>query len=629
VPCETVVLMPRQLDAAGNADVVADTLAPILDLDRNNILKKAEFDGKTEQRLLKRQITREEADAIRKLNFRGVGLVPDRKRVYPSRKLFGRVLGYTNVDGDGQDGLELYYNKYLKGKSGKLSSEVTASRETLPFGSEYIEAPVPGQNARLTVDEVMQSFCEQAMDEAYAMYQPLYASVIMMDVKTGGILASAVTPSMDLNDPPRHDLPELRKLSRNSQFQDNYDPGSTFKVITTAAALEEGDCSLTEHFNCGGGRDVLGTKIHCWRRGNPHPGDQTIRDAVRNSCNPVFIDLARRLGRDKFYGYLDKFGFGRPTGLDFPGEAKGIITPVQYVTEVDLACMGFGQSVSVTPVQLIAAFSAVVNGGTTVCPHFVSALTEEDGTLITQFDPPPGERVISEETSAVMKEILEYTVREGCKNAYVPGYRVGGKTGTSQKFSEGSLVQGRHVSSFIGFAPVQDPQFAILVIVDEPKTYVDFGSVVAAPWAGKIIGQTLEYLKMPKEPMPGEEDLLKRVVVPDVTLFTVDEAIAAIKNAGLEVYSTGTGTVLEQDPPAGTAVYKNTRIRLIASIPFEEGPEIVPVPDIMGLSMAEAYGKLSRAGLRMKVTGTGVVKGQSVAAGEVVPIGTEIAVDFG
>jgi len=635
IECETVLIqLPKVSEKAEdiakanqNAEAIAAALSPILGFSREYIFNRCLPYGDIYQRTLKRQLTTEQADAIRKLNLPGVILAPDRIRVYPGNELFGRVLGYTDYDMDGQSGLEQQYNEFMKGVKGSVQRETTRSGEDLPNGYEELVEPVPGLNLMLTMDANIQHFAQQAVDEAAMQYNPVYAGCMVMDVNTGGILACAVSPSMNLNVLPREDITTLLAQSRNPMLQDSYDPGSTFKVITTAAALEEGVANNQRTFTCDGGRTVLGTKIHCWKRTGAH-GTQDLKMGVRNSCNSVFMDLARDLGKDRFYDYLDKFGFGRVSGIDFPSEARGIINPVQYVTEVDLACMGFGQSISVTPLQLMSAFSTVVNGGYQVSPHMVKAMTDMDGKVVENYTPPQGERVISEQTSTIMRDILEFTVRDGIKGAYIPGYRVGGKTGTSQKFFAGSLVQGKHVSSFIGFAPADNPKFAVLMIVDEPQTAVDFGSVVAAPHAGRVIEKTLVYMKVPKEEIPGEAETLKTIALPNVVGLAWQEAQDKLAAVGLEAYFSGSGSVVAQDPAPGTQVHTGTLVRMVTTTPYPDDVEIVTMPDCTGLSVSETYSMMTRLGLQLKITGTGLAANQSQPAGAQLRAGSIVTVKF-
>nr|MDD6335298.1 penicillin-binding transpeptidase domain-containing protein [bacterium] len=627
VACEALVLHPREIEKAGNADVIADSLAPIIGVERDVILQRATRSAY--EVLLKRQITQEEADKVRALKLRGVAFTADRKRVYPENTMLSRVLGYVTIDGVGQEGLEAYYEKYLKGEPGRMETETTITGEELPYAVENYVPPVPGLDATLTIDSIIQHFAEQAVAEVMEQYTPQFAGCIVMDVNTGAVLAMAGGPTMDLNNVPRNDIALLQSLSRNPMIQDVYDPGSTFKVITTASALEEGVVTADSTFTCSGGRTIDGVKIHCWKRTGAH-GTQTLMQAVRNSCNPVFIDLALRLGKERFYSYLEKFGFGQNTGIDFYGEAKGIVTPVQYVQNVDLACMGFGQSISVTPIQLISAFSAVVNGGTKVTPHFVQSLKDSDGNVIQDFTPLQGERIISEATSAIMREILEFTVRDGIKGAYVPGYRVGGKTGTSQIFKDGALVQGKHVSSFIGFAPADNPRFAVLMLVNQPETAVDFGSVVAAPYAGKIIANVLNYYKVPKDALAGEEDVLKTVKVPNVVGMSAEQADEELAKAGLNAILTGDGTVVSQFPAAEEEIYTGMTVTAVTDQPFaEDEGQPVEVPDVTGLSIPEALSRLSAYGLNLKIQGgSGVAVSQNPAAGTQSATGQDVIVTF-
>lgn len=613
------------------ADEVATSLSGILGIPRDKLMQMATRKG-TYEVLVKRQLTEKQSQDVQEIidknKLIGLQLVTDNIRVYKDQSLLSKVLGYTSVDGAGQEGLELKYDKYLKGEPGQIVGISDSKGFQLPESNTTYVGAKNGQNLQLTVDANIQHFTEQALDEAVAQYKPKYAGAIVMDVNTGAILAMAAKPDYNLNQPPRKDLTLLRSLSRNQLIQDNYDPGSTFKVITTAAALQENVVAPSSTFTCNKGRNIDGTLIRCWKRDGSH-GTQDLAMAVRNSCNPAFMDMALRMGKDRFYKYVYGFGFGQQTGIDFNGEEKGIVTQVRYVNRIDLACMAFGQSISVTPIQLISAFSAVVNGGTMVQPHLVSAIVNDQGNTVSRFTPPAQKRIIDPQVSATMRDILEFTVRDGVKSAYIPGYRVGGKTGTAQKYQNGQILEGKHVSSFIGFAPADKPRFAVLVIVDEPQTAVDFGSVVAAPYAKKIMASTLLYLRVTKGVLPGEDEVIRQVKVPSVIGKTTQDAQSVLRAAGLESIFSGTGVVMTQNPAPGEMIINRSPVLMTTSreYPLDTSEEVV-VPDVTGLSIVEALGKLSQQGLVLKVRGSGIAKQQSPAAGQTVRKGSQVTIEF-
>jgi len=396
------------------------------------------------------------------------------------------------VDNMGQSGLELKYNKYLKGINGEILYETDIVGVEI-FGSTQTYVPaVDGMSLRLTVDYEIQELAERAMEEAYKVQNPKSASVLVLDPSTGEILACCNKPSFDLNDVPRDDIALMNKLSRNTMIVDSFEPGSTFKIITSAANVEEyvksnvAAFSPSHIFGSGRYRYVGGQKIKCWSNhaGGKH-SNLNLAGALNNSCNPIFVDIALALGVDTMYDYIQKFNFGSVTGVDFNGEAQGMLLPASIVKDMDLARIGFGQTIAVTALQLAAATAAVVNGGNYYVPHLVKEVYSGVGTA-EMINPKLKTRVISEKASEIMREMLEGVVAEGSgKQAYIEGYRVGGKTGTAQKYENGIIAAGKYVSSFIGFFPADKPKYLALVIIDEPEGEY-YGSTVAAPYAKEI-----------------------------------------------------------------------------------------------------------------------------------------------
>jgi stage V sporulation protein D (sporulation-specific penicillin-binding protein) len=570
------------------------------------------------------------ADELRDLNLPGVYFTVDVKRYYPNGALLTQTLGFTSVDGAGQEGLEAYYDKYLSGQDGKIISEADRDGRGIPLGEkEYIE-PVDGYNLVLTVDEVMQSFLEKAMEEAYVQQNAKGVSAIMMDPNNGDILALGCYPDYDLNDPPRDDIPTLTELTRNKVITDVYEPGSTFKAMTCAAALDSSAITTETTFDCSGSLTVDGGQIKCWRYPRSH-GHQTLYQAVQNSCNVAFMQMGLAMGTETFYDYIYKFGFGQQTNIDFPADQSGIVMGEKYVKKSDLARIAFGQSIAVTPLQLISSFSAVVNGGFLYQPTLVKGMTDDDGNYIEKFEPQVISQPITEQTSATMRSILESVVTEGSgKNAYIPGYRVGGKTGTAQKYNEdGSVMTGKHIASFIAFAPADDPQVAILFIVDEPSVAVDFGSVVAAPYVRQVLEETLQYLGV--APDYGEAGEPEQVPVPDVSGKTDADAIAALAAVGLDYLADGTGSVKTQTPAPGVMVVKGTSVLLDMTTPNNPNDldGQVAVPDVSGKTVMEAAQILEGYGLEMDIQGSGdKATYQSPSAGTMVPANSSVKVEF-
>lgn len=621
-----VAASPRMVE---DGEALCDLLCPILGLERETVLTKLKNKAHAVV-TLKRQVTRDTVDAIRDLAeempgaLRGVTFEQDSVRFYPAGDSLSHVLGLTNIDGEGQSGLERQYDAYLAGTAGRIITEVDAKSRTLPDGkSEYIPA-TRGADVRLTINGAVQAIAERAMRECLAVNNAKRVMALVMEPDTGRVLAMAIHPSMDLNDPPRSDLDALQDGMRIQAISDVYEPGSTFKILTAAAALNEGVTTPEEGFFCSGAITVDGDRIRCWK--NSH-GAESMREALMNSCNPVFTELALRLGTEKMYQYFGAFGLGRKTGVDLPGESAGLLIARKYVKDVDLARIGFGQSITVTPLQLLTAACAVVNGGRLMQPYLVEDIIAADGTVLRHTDPKVVSRPITEETSAVMRELMEAVVAEGGgKNGAAEGYRVGGKTGTAQVYKDGRIVHDVHIGSFVGFAPVEDPKLAVLVIVDEAKVPVDYGGTTAAPFAGQILRESLQAMGV----QPTETNGAQPVRVPDVTGMTVAEASAVLKEAGLQIVTDGEAeNVLRQLPAGGAEVMTGSIVMLYVS--QREAPdaqEFVAVPDVTGLSILEANRLLSARKLTLSAEGSGLAKSQSPAAGAFVAPGGLVVVQF-
>lgn len=570
---KSLVVQPAQIEKKGDPNTTADKLASILEMDREKIYARV-TNTKYAEQTIKRHLSEQQIQAIEELEMPGVVLVDDRKRYYPNGCTLAQVLGRTAVDGVGKEGLELKYDKYLRGLTGRIYSSTDIGGMQIPGGEERYIDPTNGLNLVLTIDYVIQKFAESAMKQCYEEQKAKKVECIVMDPKTGEVLAMVNIPDYDLNDPPLDDMEKWQDYSRNSTILDVYEPGSVFKVITLASALEEKKVSLSSTFNDPGYAIVDGQKIKCWRH-IPH-GHQTLTEAVCNSCNPAFVEMGLRLGTDTFYKYLRSFGFGIETNIDFSADQAGLVLAQKYVKNVDLARMAFGQAVAVTPLQLITAVSAAINGGNLMQPHLVKGMVDNDGKSVMTVEPTVIRRVISEETSATVRQILEEVVRVGGgKNAYIPGYRVGGKTGTAQKYRDGVIIRDKHVSSFLGFAPADDPQIAVLVVVDEPDVAIDFGSIVAAPYAKLILENALKYMNV--KPVNTEEDgklLEANIEVPDVKGLDCAAAEKKLKEAGLRMLVQGEGTVVAQVPAAGAMVYSNTEIMVTGKDPVDAYTDI-------------------------------------------------------
>lgn len=617
-------------DAQGMAQVLERELG----IPAESTLKKLK-NTKAASVTLARQVTREEADRLRAIRqdenhpdfakLRGLTFDEDVSRWYPMGSLLAQVLGLCNVDGEGQSGLELRYDDVLAGEPGRLVTEVDARAKTLPDGVTLYVPAQPGNTLRLTIDREVQSAVERAARECMEVNEAQGVQAIVMDVNTGAVLAMAMAPSYDPANPPREDIDTLNELMRLTVLSDVYEPGSTFKMLTASAALDCGATTPEEGFYCSGRITVDGSTVRCW--GAPH-GAESMKKALMNSCNPVFTQLALRLGADRFYRYLHAFGLGKATGIDLYGEASGILIPGSRVKNVDLARIGFGQSVAVTPIQMITAACAVVNGGRLMRPYLVEAIETAEGETLETISPKVVANPISEKTSATMRELLGAVVAEGGgKNAQVEGWNVGGKTGTAQIYKNGKIETNLHIGSFIGFAPVEDPQVAVLVIVDEAQVRPDYGGTTAAPFAAQILSEILPLMGIEKT--DGNEKRAQ-VVMPDVTGMNVLDARAILRETGIDALTDGTQqTVTGQLPPAGAQVPEGFCAMLYvtgASAPTAE--DYTQVPDLIGLPVRECAQALRERGLDMNAQGDGIAVRQSPAAGRYAPAGDTVTVAF-
>ncbi|MBS6465000.1 MAG: stage V sporulation protein D [Firmicutes bacterium] len=484
--------------AVSSIEEVSRGLSEALDLPYESVYQRLS-ESKSSEVTVKKQVGKEALNKLLEYGFEGVYYARDNSRVYPYGEFLTQVLGFTSADGQGQSGLELYYNKYLQGINGEILYETDIVGVEIEGSTPTYIPATDGLNAKLTIDYEVQQAAEAAMERAYQTHSPKSARAIVMNPQTGEILAMANKPSFDLNEIPRDDLDALHALSRNGLISDVYEPGSTFKVLTAAANIEEylqgnRNAFSPEHiFSSSRYRYVDGQRVKCWSdHANGKHSNETLADALNNSCNPVFVDIALALGKEKMYEYIEKFNYGSVTGVDFSGEAQGMVLPASAIQNVDLARIGFGQTIAVTALQLAAATSAAINGGYYYTPYFVSELYTSDHLVAEIRNPKLKNRVISEKASELLREMLEAVVRDGGgKQAYIEGYRVGGKTGTAQKYEDGHIAQGKYVSSFVGFFPANDPQYLALIVIDEPVGQY-YGSTVAAPYGKEIFEKIIQ-----------------------------------------------------------------------------------------------------------------------------------------
>lgn len=571
----------------------AKKLSEALNLDESEVYEKITKDVNVIK--IKQWISMEEVKRLRSLNLSGIEIVDDNKRFYPYGEFASHILGFTDIDNNGLYGIERTFDKYLSGTQGMWVKTEDARGVEMPYGGEKVYDPEDGLNVVLTIDETIQHFAEKYAAKKLMETNAKNVSIIVMEPQTGDILAMANLPQYDPNSPREpldeetkkqwESLPleELQKkwydMWRNFSINDSYEPGSTFKVIVAAAALEENAVQVDSPFYCNGFvRDIPGAVLKCARWYNPH-GHQTFEEGFENSCNVVFVNVGRRLGKEKLYEYIKAFGFGEKTGIELTGEQAGII-PVNtdVIKEVNLATMSYGHGIAVTPIQLITAISAIANGGKLMTPRLVSQLVDNEGNVIKTFEPEVKRQVISESTSKTILKLMEGVVSEGTgSNAYVPGYRVAGKTGTAQKIIDGRYAPGKYIGSFVAIAPADDPKIAVLVIVDEPEG-IYYGGSVAAPIAGELIEETLSYLEVKREFTEEEKEEFEYTeIVPDVRNLTISEAGRILTELGFryatESYNiTENSIVIEQFPLPGTEVTKGSIIDLYLDADFEASP---------------------------------------------------------
>ena len=656
---ETIILSPLEIDQAVNSkttpvswtkDSLAAGLADILGKDAASIRKRME---NTESQYEVIQLRAEEDVAARvrayvdENDIVGVHLVADSKRYYPYGSLAAQVIGFVGTDNTGLYGLEAYYEEELEGQSGLVISAKDKAENDMLYTYEQYFAAKDGGDLTLTLDATIQYYLEKGMESMLDKFSAANgAAGVVLNAKTGGIMAMASYPNYDLNDfsavqdktllerieRKENTLAEMQLLQwRNKALNDTYEPGSTFKILTLAAALEEGVVDKTTTVNCGGSVNISGYTIHCSNK-NGH-GLQTLVQSVGNSCNPAFINYGLRIGSEKFYEYMLSFGLMNTTGIDLGGEAVGVFAADSSFTQLDLACYAFGQNFTVTPLALIAAQAACINGGYLHTPYLVERITDSDGNVTYRHDDTPVRQVISEQTSATVRECLEYVVASGTgKNGQVAGYRIGGKTGTADKGQTGDVVV-----SFLCFAPADDPQVIMLITMDTPSratgTYVSGGNMVA-PTASTVMAEILPYLGV--EPSYSAEELLGMdTTVPNVIGMSVEEAKTKLKDRALSYKIVGDGETITDQTPAGGAIIPG-KSSVILYVGEEKSTDKCVVPHLIGKTPSEANTTATAAGLLIRFSGTTGsesssvrVLSQSIDEGTEVEAGTVITVQLG
>lgn len=655
-----ILMAPVQLETEEERVEVATFLSEALDLDYDTVYSQTQ---KNSQYLsVKRRVEEAEADLVtaflseHKQYSAALWVSEDTKRYYPYKNLLSTVVGFVGTDNQGLEGMEYFYDSYLAGTPGKITAVRTAKGSSMPFEYESYQDAVNGYDVYLTTDIQLQYILEKYISNARVEHnvQSRIAGVIM-NVKTGAVLAMSSKPDYDLNNPFLiNDEMTLEKLlseyaqgseeyhkaynAQQAEFRKNkvvtelYDPGSTFKIFTAAMALEEDLVSLNEAFYCSSQIDMGAITYHC--ASNKAHGKEVFKDAMANSCNVVFVQIADRIGVERFYRYFTLFGFREKTGVGLPGEVSGIFFDQKAMTKWNLYSASFGQTFQITPMQLITGVCAIANGGTYMKPYILDRIVDQNGNVILQNEPTGVSQIVSESTCDTLRDFLEYTVVKG-RTGYLKGYRICGKTGTSQKidFSGNTGYEsGKIIASYVCFAPADDPEIAVLVVVDEPNSTVQYGSYIAAPLGRDIMGECLEHLNI--EPDYEGDGAVASVTVPNVVGKSVDEAARAVEETGLIVKIVGDGEKVSSQLPVGKSILYSGNTVLIYTDTNSDTQRTGVVPDLLGKPAAECNSLLQQAGLNIKVVGdnlnysTTLAVSQSIAAGTTVEKGTLITVKF-
>ena len=637
---------------------VAEALAEKLELKAEDVEKKINRESSFEY--IKKKVDKDVADEIREYvddrKLAGISFTEDVKRFYPYNNLASHIIGFVGGDNQGLEGIESIYDDTLSGVPGRVvSTRQNTGLESGTHYENYIEAQ-DGNSVVLTIDEVIQGYVEKHLENArIANKLEMGAAAIVMDVNSGEILAMSSKPDYDLNEPfvitdairDRYEGidEELKALEgedytkrfneviqtvrRNKAVVDSYEPGSTFKAVVASLGLETGTVSLDDTFSCSGAQQELSESIRCANR-NGH-GTQTFAQTVQNSCNPGFIQIGQKIGQENFLTGARAFGFFEKTGIELPGEAVGAGFTLGSFTELDLATSSFGQSITVTPLQMITAFSAVANGGKLYKPHVIKEIVNSENIVVEKKEPELVRQPISKETSATMRQVLESVVSEGGgKNAYLAGYRIAGKTGTSEKIPRGN---SKYIASFIAFAPADDPQIACLVILDQPEIGMPYyGGMIAAPVVKNIMEETLQYLGV--QPRYNEsEKAFVDIEVPDLSGKTKAEAATILAESGFQLRIKGddNAVIVDQIPKAHTRLSSGSTV--VAYMKNTKAERTVTVPKVVGESASSAAAMLQSEGLNARIRGVpgggaAICSGQSPEAGTIVEPGTVVTVDF-
>lgn len=622
---DTVVALPAQIKAK-EAPQVAAELARILDANVDKIL------GLITQRkaavYVARKVDPAVAREIRELALPGITFTEESRRYYPYGNLASQVIGFAGIDSQGLYGLEIQYDEWLRGKQGYLQYPTDNKGQEIPNGTPTYIPPDPGYDVHLTIDQVIQHIIERELDNLMLMHNAESVSAIVMDPKTGAILAMANRPDFD----PNNFMTAVEETGSQSVWLNHtisggFEPGSTFKVVTATAGLEKGVVNEASQYYDKGYEVVAGQRLHCWKR-TGH-GQETFLEVMQNSCNPGFIDVGQKLGADTMLEYLSKFGFGKKTGIDLPGEAIGVM--FNKVGPVELATLSFGQGPSVTPIQQVAAMAAIANGGKLMQPYVMESIRDQDGNVIEQREPKVVQQVTAPEIAERVAAMLESVVSDGGgRNAYIPGFRVGGKTGTAQVPKPGGgYYSDKYIASFSGFAPVDDPKVAVFISVHNPQgKYGHYGSQVAGPAFRNMAEDILYYLDV-RPQTEATSVPAQAIEVPNLVGDTSAEALERLRDTGLNIRLDGQGAkILDQTPKAGVKVPPGSTVIVHMGEKLPSAGEPVQVPDVSGLSLRDASVKLSAVGLQVQAVGSGIAVSQSPVHGTVITAGSIVRVEF-
>lgn len=617
---------------------VAKLLAEALEMDEEKVLSRIELTypsgNPANSATLIRRVEKEKADKVKELDINGVIVSEDTKRYYPNGDFLSHTLGTTNADGEGLSGLELYYNEELMGIPGVRVSEVSGNSASNPYSETSFTPPVDGKDMTLTIDENIQYFVEKVAEDALKKHNADSVSIAVMNPNNGEILGMVNKPGFNPNNPyegseafnGKDESAKLQNMWRNTIVSDSFEPGSIFKIITSIAAIEENIAGKDEVYYCDGSLNVAGRNIKCWKPGGH--GVQNFNQTLENSCNVAFMEMGAKLGAEKLNEYIKLFGFGTQSGIDLPGEATGIVKNVEDINAVDLATISFGQTNTMNGIQFMTALNAVANGGDLIQPHIMKELSHKDGNgtkIIDEvFVPKIQENIVDEKSTMRVKEALESTVSKGSsKDAAIEGIKVAGKTGTAEKVDPETGTYGAgYIASFAGFAPYDNPQVSLIVIIDNPKNGEHFGGIVAAPFAGELFNNIFNYISLNEGQLDQKDE---SVIIPDLRGDKVTSAEKTLNELGVNCVIEGDGTfVTSVTPLPGYKVKKGDSITLYAGSRFDRNEKEIVVPDFRKLNKEEAEKILKSLGLKGEFEGEGEIKEQSISAGEIIKSGDKI-----